>query len=252
MINRFTLAAIAAAFALTGCAKHSVNEPSTDFASGATVLNVTHVPARTADGATVFVTVDGNDAGALPYGESMQLHVPAGKHKVGGYARSIIGRVTIAPVEITTSGNTAKHVAYTVTKSKPNFTQLPDEPLPQAPVANVEPQPQVAEAETAKVETPAATTATPAATTETQATTTEAPAVTTETQATTTEAPAVTTETQATTTEAPAATTETQAATTEAPAATTETQAATTQPQVAQTQATGTTESAETSETPQG
>ncbi|MBP2171370.1 hypothetical protein J2125_004562 [Erwinia toletana] len=235
MINRFTLAAIAAAFALSGCAKHSVNEPSNDFATGATLLNVTHVPARTSDGATVYVTVDGNDAGALPYGESMQLHVPAGKHKVGGYARSIIGRVTIAPVEITTSGNTAKHVAYTVTKSKPNFTQLADEPLPQTPVAKAEPQSPVAAAQTAAAESPAA-----AATTETQTTTTATPAATSDTQTSTTVTPAATTETQATSSETPASAGETQATDTD------------TQPQVVQTQATEKTESTETSATPQG
>ncbi|KOC90533.1 hypothetical protein NG42_08970, partial [Winslowiella iniecta] len=91
MINRYTLAAMVAAVALSGCAKHSVDETVADFSSGSTQLSVTHLPARTADGATVFVTVDGSEAGALPVGESMSLRVPAGAHQVGGYARSLIG-----------------------------------------------------------------------------------------------------------------------------------------------------------------
>ncbi|WP_413738902.1 hypothetical protein ACL2XP_12945 [Sodalis sp. RH21] len=143
MINRFTLTAIAAAFALTGCVKHvtSSNEPvAADFTNGPTLVTVTHVPAPTADGATVFVTVDGNDAGALATGESVALHVPAGSHQIGGYARSLIGRVTIPPVNVTTTADTPKHIAYTVTKSKPTFAELSAGPNPQPQEPQAAPQ----------------------------------------------------------------------------------------------------------------
>lgn len=136
MINRFTLAALAVAFALTGCAEHSIDETAAakplDFSTGPTLVTVTHAPAPTADGGPIFVTVDGNEAGALATGESVVLHMPAGKHQVGGYARSLVGHVTVPPVQITTRTTSAKHVAYTVIKSKPTFTELKDDPLPQA------------------------------------------------------------------------------------------------------------------------
>ncbi|WP_246580119.1 hypothetical protein [Candidatus Sodalis endolongispinus] len=131
MINRFTLVAFAATFALTGCVKHAADKPATDFSTGATVVNVSHLEALSADGSSIYVTVDGNDAGELAKGESIMLHVPAGKHQVGGYARSLVGHVTVPPVQITTTTNNMKHVAYTVKATKPAFTELPDEPLPQ-------------------------------------------------------------------------------------------------------------------------
>ena len=149
MINRFTLVAIAAAVVLSGCAKHSVDENVADFSSGATLLSVTHLPARTADGATVFITVDGNEAGALPVGESMALRVPAGAHQVGGYARSLIGRVTIPAVKVTTSPDTTRYVAYTVTRSKPLFTELSEDPNQKSSSAAEE-----VPAETAKTSAP--------------------------------------------------------------------------------------------------
>lgn len=149
MINRFTLAAVAAAFALTGCVKHSIDEPvaakpAPDFSTGPTLVTVTNVPARTADGATLYVTVDGDDAGALTTGESVALRVPAGTHQIGGYARSLIGRVTIPSVKITTTADSEKHVVYTVMKSKPTFTEIADDPKPQpqAAPAPQAPQPQ--------------------------------------------------------------------------------------------------------------
>lgn len=146
MINRFTLAAMTAAVTLSGCAKHSVNETVADFSQGDTLVEVTHLPARTADGATIFVTVDGSEAGALPVGESMALHVPAGAHQVGGYARSLIGRVTIPSVNITTAPDSTRYVAYTVTKSKPLFTELSEDPHPETP-----PVPAATKSESAKI-----------------------------------------------------------------------------------------------------
>ncbi len=131
MVIRYSLAAITTVVALTGCVKQQTAEsPTPDFTTGSTLVTVTHVPARTADGATVFVTVDGDDAGALPIGESMDLHVPAGSHQVGGYARSFIGRVTIPAVQVTTTPAAPKHIAYLVNKSKPTFleTSQPAQP----------------------------------------------------------------------------------------------------------------------------
>ncbi|GBU13711.1 hypothetical protein AwEntero_23120 [Enterobacterales bacterium] len=134
MTYRFTLAIIAAAITLTGCTKHHIGEPAPDFTSGDTLVTVTHIPAKTDDGTTVFVTVDGNDAGTLKTGQSIALRVPAGAHKVGGYARTLIGRVTIAPVEITTTDTTTRYVAYSITKTKPTFSELSSDPSqPQAP-----------------------------------------------------------------------------------------------------------------------
>ncbi|RWR03603.1 hypothetical protein ED28_01050 [[Pantoea] beijingensis] len=131
MMNRFTLAAVVAAMALTGCAKKSTDKPVADFTRGETLVTVTHVPARTSDGTRLFITVDGTDAGALATGESMALHVPAGSHQIGGYARSLIGRVTIAPVKVTTSPDSEKRVAYTMTKNRPVFTEESNNPATQ-------------------------------------------------------------------------------------------------------------------------
>lgn len=188
MINRFSLAALSAAFALSGCAQHSVDETVGDFSSGATQLTVTHLDTRAADGTALFVTVDGQDAGALPLGEKVELNVPAGKHQIGGYARSLIGRVTISPIEVTTSDEAIKNIAYSVTKSKPVFTVLTDTPKPKpAPVEA--PTPEQAPPVTADANATAAP-ATSTQTAETQATDTQE----TDTQATETQA----TETQAT------------------------------------------------------
>ena len=133
MINRFALAAAAAVFVLAGCAKNANDKPVADFSTGATLVTVTHVPARTADGSTIYVTVDGNDAGALAMGESVALRVPAGSHQIGGYARSLIGRVTIPPVQVTTTPDSEKHVTYTVMNSKPTFAEQNDAPNAQQP-----------------------------------------------------------------------------------------------------------------------
>ncbi|WP_437612418.1 hypothetical protein [Erwinia sp. V71] len=140
MIHRFTLTAVAAVFALTGCAKPVPTGPVADFASGNTLVTVTHVPAPTEDGTTVFVTIDGNDAGALEKGGNLTLSVPAGSHEIGGYARSLIGRVTISPVKVTTDSESVKHVVYTVTKSKPEFLEQKSSPVAKQP-AKQEAQP---------------------------------------------------------------------------------------------------------------
>jgi len=129
MIRCFTLTAVAAVFTLTGCAKPAPTGPVADFSTGNTLVTVTHVPAPTEDGTTVFVTVDGNDAGALEKGGSLTLSIPAGSHDIGGYARSIIGRVTISPIKVTTNSETVKHVVYTVTKTKPEFIEQKSEPV---------------------------------------------------------------------------------------------------------------------------
>ncbi|AHF79250.1 hypothetical protein Sant_P0205 (plasmid) [Sodalis praecaptivus] len=197
MINRFIFVAFAATFALTGCAKTAADKPATDFSKGATVVNVTHLEALSADGSSIYVTVDGNDAGALGRGDSLVLHVPAGKHQVGGYARSLVGHVSVPPVEITTTSQSMKHVAYTVKATKPTFTELPDEPLPQP-----QEKPKATEAAPA---TQATTEATPADTITSQATST--PADTSTSQATST--PADTSTSQTTTTPADTGTSQT-------------------------------------------
>ncbi|MEI2264462.1 hypothetical protein [Erwinia sp. CGal63] len=144
MICRFTLAAAVAAIALTGCSSHKKDEPATssitasaanffkptqvsadDFSTGPTLVNVSHVTSRTDDGSAVYVTVDGKDAGALIRGQSLQLHLPAGEHQVGGYVPTLLGfgRVTIPAVKVTTSPDKVKQVAYSTALKKPAFTE---------------------------------------------------------------------------------------------------------------------------------
>jgi hypothetical protein len=228
MSYRFTLAAVAAVFALTGCANTKTAEkPAFDL--GSTRLTVTHVPTKTDDGTQIYVTIDGKDAGALGLGESVEVQLPEGKHQVGGYARSLIGRVTIAPVDVTTSRNDISHVTYSVANLKPTFLvrattpipkpkseSVPLEPIPalptqiEAPATDV--QAQATTPAAASATTPAETTAPVAATaTATPATTT--PATTTKTETTTTPAaatttPSTTTQTETTTTPATQTTTQ--------------------------------------------
>jgi hypothetical protein len=252
MSYRFTLAAVAAVFALTGCANTKTAEkPAFDL--GSTRLTVTHVPTKTDDGTQIYVTIDGKDAGALGLGESVEVQLPEGKHQVGGYARSLIGRVTIAPVDVTTSRNDISHVTYSVANLKPTFLvrattpipkpkseSVPLEPIPalptqiEAPATDV--QAQTTTPAAASATTPAETTAPVAATaTATPATTT--PAATTKTETTTT--PAAATKTETTTT--PAAATKTETTTTPAAATTTTTPSTTTQTETTTTPATQTT-----------
>lgn len=259
MINRYTLVAFTAALALTGCAKitaatsaagsaaHAALVPSQpdapDFSSGPTAITVTHIRTLADDGAPIYVTVDGTDAGILAAGQTVVLHLPAAKHKIGGYARSLIGRVTIAPVEVTSTTNTVQHVNYSVTNAAPAFKKRPA-----TPVVTVSNDPEPAPA--AKPATPAApatttpattapATATPAATT--PATTTTIPAATstvpsaptTITTPATSSATSTTTTTPSTTSSTTAttpSTTTTTPATTTTPSTTTTTPATTTTP----------------------
>lgn len=128
MSYRFTLTALAA-FLLFGCAKPVTGEPAADFTTGATLVTVEHAWTRTDDGTTVFVTVDGKDAAALKIGESVALHLPEGTYQIGGYAKSLIGKVSVQPVKLTTSAGSAKAVEYAVTKSKPAFKEVPSEEI---------------------------------------------------------------------------------------------------------------------------
>ncbi|WP_313653379.1 hypothetical protein [Pantoea sp.] len=125
MRYRFTLAVVTAAAVLTGCAKHAPVEATDEFAAGPTQIDVSHIKTRTDDGSSVFLTVDGKEAGKLPNGESKLLHVTAGKHQVGGYVATLfgLGRVTIAPIEVTTSPQDVKKVAYRVTRNKAAFVE---------------------------------------------------------------------------------------------------------------------------------
>ncbi|WP_380178249.1 hypothetical protein [Kalamiella sp. sgz302252] len=145
MICRFTLAVTMAAITLTGCTSHKKDEPASssvtasaanffkgpaqvsaeDFTTGPTQVNVSHVTSRTDDGSAVYVTVDGKDAGALIRGQSLQLHLPAGEHQVGGYVPTLLGfgRVTIPAVKITTTPDKVKQVAYSTAEKKPAFTE---------------------------------------------------------------------------------------------------------------------------------
>lgn len=112
MAYRFTLAAVAT-FAVIGCAKPVTGEPTSDFNTGATLVTVKHAWTHIDDGATVYVTVEGKDAAAL---------------KIGGYAKSQIGKVSLAPVKLTTLAGTTRAVKYAVTKSKAAFIEIePDE-----------------------------------------------------------------------------------------------------------------------------
>lgn len=125
MRYRFTLAVVTVAAVLTGCAKHAPEDATDEFAAGPTQIDVSHIKTRADDGSSVFLTVDGKEAGKLPKGESRLLHVPAGKHQVGGYVATLfgMGRVTIAPIEVTTSPEDVKKVAYTVTRNKAAFVE---------------------------------------------------------------------------------------------------------------------------------
>lgn len=145
MFSRFTLAALTAALLLTGCARHAADSSATaqaetpaaapiendnipsQFDSGPTVINVSHLVTRTDDGSSVYVTVDGQDAGLLQKGENKAIHVAAGKHQIGGYVQTLFGfgKVTIASVDVTTDDKAAKNVVYSVTRQKPTFSEAP-------------------------------------------------------------------------------------------------------------------------------
>ncbi|WP_345831493.1 hypothetical protein AAGR22_10790 [Erwinia sp. HDF1-3R] len=212
MIYRFTLAAAVAAITLTGCAKNQAGGPPPDFFSGPSQIDVSHLTTKADDGSSVFVTIDGNEGGMLTRGESKALHIPDGKHKVGGYVRTLFGygRVTIDPITVVSKKGEVRHVAYSVTRNKPSFTDRGETPLPPAPVKPAAPA--VAQQTT--------TTTQPAVTAAQQTTTTAQPAATAAQQTTTAAQPAATAAQQTTATAQPAATATQQTTTTAQPAAT--------------------------------
>lgn len=144
MFSRFTLATLTATLLLTGCASRTAENSATaqadtpaaapienentpsQFESGPTVINVSHLVTRTDDGSTIYLTVDGKDAGMLQKGENKEIRVSAGKHQVGGYVQTLFGfgKVTIAAVDITTDPNAPKNVVYSVTRQKPAFSEI--------------------------------------------------------------------------------------------------------------------------------
>lgn len=202
MSYRFTLAAVAAVLALTGCAKSQTADQAPAFDFGSSRVTVTHIPTKTDDGTKLYVTVDDKDAGALGTGENLEVQLPEGKHKVGGYARSLIGRVTIAPVEVTTSRDAISHVTYSIAKGKPTFMVRASTPVPKPKAESIPAEPipamptQIEDPAVAE-QTQAATSVAPVATQETQTATPAAPVTTQATQTATPAAPVVTQETQA-------------------------------------------------------
>ncbi|MNC07786.1 hypothetical protein D3C75_553440 [compost metagenome] len=170
MSYRFALTAMAAVLALTGCTKSKTADQAPVFDFGSSRVTVTHIPTKTDDGTAIYVTVDSKDAGKLGTSESLEVQLPEGKHKVGGYARTLIGRVTIAPVEVSTSSDVISHVTYSVANGKPTFIvrastpvpkpkseSIPAEPIPMIPKQIEEP----AATEQTQAEAPAAPVATP-------------------------------------------------------------------------------------------
>lgn len=98
------------------------------FSSGPTQIDVSHIVTRADDGSSITLTIDGTEAGILKRGEKRAVYVEPGKHKVGGYVQTLfgLGRVTIPAVEITTVPGKVKNVAYSVTKTRPAFTEAKD------------------------------------------------------------------------------------------------------------------------------
>lgn len=98
------------------------------FSSGPTQIDVSHIVTRADDGSSITLTIDGTEAGILKRGEKRVVFVEPGKHKVGGYVQTLfgLGRVTIPAVEITTVPGKVKNVAYSVTKTRPAFTEAKD------------------------------------------------------------------------------------------------------------------------------
>lgn len=132
MIQRIIPVVIGVTLLISGCVQKPEQQDVTGFSMGATLLKVAHLPSPTADGSSLFITIDGKDAGLLPVGEAMLFQVPAGEHQVGGYARSLIGSVTIRPLTVTTSPDAPRFVAYRVTRNAPLFIQRGVDPLPQS------------------------------------------------------------------------------------------------------------------------
>ncbi len=151
MLSRFTLATLMATLMLTGCARLAAvtgtspdstatadtsaaqpatgapienNDTPTPFESGPTVINVSHLVTRTDDGSTIYLTVDGQNAGLLQKGEKKEIRVAPGKHQIGGYVQTLFGfgKVTIASMDVTTDPNSPKNVVYSLTRQKPTFS----------------------------------------------------------------------------------------------------------------------------------
>jgi len=132
MIQRILPVVIGITLLISGCAKKQEQQDGASFNLGATMLKVAHLPSPIADGSDLFITVDGKEAGLLPVGEAMLLQVPAGEHEVGGYARSLIGRVTIPGLKVTTVADQPRFVAYRVARNTPLFNVRGIDPLPQS------------------------------------------------------------------------------------------------------------------------
>ncbi|WP_199257259.1 hypothetical protein [Pantoea sp. BAV 3049] len=231
MVYRFTLAAITAALTLTGCAKilptgdrpaaqtgekpvEQATQPAVNnFTTGPAQVTISHAISRTDDGSTINVTIDGDDAGPLVRGQTTDLHLTPGKHKVGGYVSTLYGygRVTIPSVEITATQKTVQHVTYSMKNNKPTFaagkaTPVPVTPAPVAETTLAVPAPAitpVANAATTTSTTPATTaatttSATPANSSSTTSTTAESTSSTTPAGKTTGTEPAASTDTSAT------------------------------------------------------
>lgn len=155
MIQRIIPVIIGITFIISGCAKNQDKQYVADFSTGATLLKVAHLASPTADGSSLFITIDGKEAGPLPVGEAMLLQVPAGDHEVGGYARTEIGsvaipalKVTIPSLKVTTAADQPRFVAYKVAQNAPLFSARGIDPLPEsAPI----PKKQVGESESLPV-----------------------------------------------------------------------------------------------------
>lgn len=132
MMQRIIPAVIGITLLISGCATQQATQNIADFSVGATLLKVANLPSQTADGSRLFITVDGQQAGSLPAGKAMLLQLPAGEHQVGGYARSLIGSVTIPGVNVTTSPDAPRFVAYQIIRNTPRFIVRGVDPLPQS------------------------------------------------------------------------------------------------------------------------
>ncbi|CAK9884955.1 MAG: hypothetical protein XXXJIFNMEKO3_01347 [Candidatus Erwinia impunctatus] len=123
-MNCFYPALLAGILLLTGCTGQQQKPPEAEFFAGNSPLTITHIITRADDGSSIRVTVDGYDAGLLKRGEHTTLHLPAGKHIVGGYVETLLGygRVTIPPLTVTTQKQTIRQVEYSIRLNKPAFS----------------------------------------------------------------------------------------------------------------------------------
>ena len=144
MIQRIIPFVIGITLLISGCTTQQDKQGTADFSAGATLLKIAHLPSPTADGSSLFITVDGKDAGPLAVNKAILLQLPAGDHQVGGYASSLIGHVTIPGITVTTSADSPRFVAYQVKRYAAPFIQRGIDPLPEsAPI----PVKQVAQSE---------------------------------------------------------------------------------------------------------